>query len=359
MRVALLGTVNQFGTGPLEVRRRSIPVGIEYLPPESSMIKITLPYHMRVPFFVHIINRFIPHLDSLCWDGGFPSYIHVKRDIDLVHSVFLGHWALYDKPWIHDTDGTLWAYLTRVRGARPEEIGLTMKLAGKILSQRKCRKLICWTKFAAEEASEKYCVPDEKITVIPPAVSVPEKRPKKETDDKTILYVGTDWRLKGGDTVLKVFRILSNRDESIRLLYVGPCPPAFQDSITRNPNILWFPSIPHSQVLREVMPGADLVFIPARAEAFGLSILEAMSFGIPAVISPTSSAGELVIHGVNGLVNDQPGLSSYVNLIHSMIDDDVLRERLGKNASAKARRDFSPEIIGRRLKEVYEECLGR
>ena len=61
-----------------------------------------------------------------------------------------------------------------------------------------------------------------------------------------------------------------------------------------------------------ILPVADLFVLPSQTESFGLSALEAMSCGVPAMVSDTGGLPELVTHGVDGFllpVGDVSGMS--------------------------------------------------
>ncbi len=49
-----------------------------------------------------------------------------------------------------------------------------------------------------------------------------------------------------------------------------------------------------------ILPIADLFVLPSQTESFGLSALEAMSCGVPAMVSDTGGLPELVTNGVDG-----------------------------------------------------------
>lgn len=61
-----------------------------------------------------------------------------------------------------------------------------------------------------------------------------------------------------------------------------------------------------------ILPVADLFVLPSQTESFGLSALEAMSCGVPALVSDTGGLPELVTNGVDGFllpVGDVTGMS--------------------------------------------------
>src|SRR5690606_39836442 len=76
---------------------------------------------------------------------------------------------------------------------------------------------------------------------------------------------------------------------------------------------------------------SDIYVHPTLNDSFGMAPLEAMSFGLPVVLSPTPWCGfaQYVTPGSEALVLDHPEdaaqLATYIQRLH---DDDNLRQRL-------------------------------
>ncbi|MBC8162099.1 MAG: glycosyltransferase [Roseiflexaceae bacterium] len=106
---------------------------------------------------------------------------------------------------------------------------------------------------------------------------------------------------------------------------------------------------------------ADVFVLPAqlRAEALGLSQIEAMASGVPCVCTElgtgTSYANQ---HGVTGLVvppGDTGALAAAINLL---LADPALRLRYGTAARERATALFSRDRMVGAIEQVYAEALG-
>lgn len=103
----------------------------------------------------------------------------------------------------------------------------------------------------------------------------------------------------------------------------------------------------------------DVFVLPSvSAEAFGITLIEAMAAGRPVVASRIGGVPEIIDDGVNGLLFepwDSSGLSEAVNTI---LENPKLAEDLGMRAHRSAEENYSWPRVARRIEEVYMEVVG-
>jgi glycosyltransferase involved in cell wall biosynthesis len=107
-----------------------------------------------------------------------------------------------------------------------------------------------------------------------------------------------------------------------------------------------------AQEIANVCLAGDLFFWPALREAYGMAILEALSFGLPVVACDEGGVADLVEHGVNGLLASQRSADTLAGHVDLLIADRQLRERLGAQAAARVAEHHSRAAAGRRLAGV-------
>lgn len=104
-----------------------------------------------------------------------------------------------------------------------------------------------------------------------------------------------------------------------------------------------------------LLAGATMAVVPSVwAEAFGLTVVEAMAAGVPVIASRTGGIPELIEHGTSGVLVEPNDEISLAREIARLRDDDPLRARLGAAARARARERFSLERVGADLARVIE-----
>jgi glycosyltransferase involved in cell wall biosynthesis len=106
--------------------------------------------------------------------------------------------------------------------------------------------------------------------------------------------------------------------------------------------------------LDAVFRAADAFVYPSLYEGFGLPVLEAMTRGIPAIVSNTSSLPEVTGDGAIG-VNPR-SIREIASAIETLCTDVGLAERLAAAGRLRAER-FSWDETARRTLEVYERAL--
>jgi len=109
--------------------------------------------------------------------------------------------------------------------------------------------------------------------------------------------------------------------------------------------------------VRSLLTHAELLVHPARAEGFGLAILEAMAAGKPVVATRSGGPEEIVEDGVSGLLvpaADPPALGAALGRV---LGDAALASALARGARRRARR-FTLAASARKTEEVYDGLLA-
>src|SRR5262249_37663773 len=90
---------------------------------------------------------------------------------------------------------------------------------------------------------------------------------------------------------------------------------------------------------------ADVGFYASDAESFCLSILEGMCFGCPSVSTRVGGIPEVVEDKESGLLVPPGDVAALAEALETLIKDEPRRRALGSAARARAREQFSAEVI--------------
>ena len=147
-------------------------------------------------------------------------------------------------------------------------------------------------------------VPDSKLRVVPlmydtNSTSAGKIYPDRFTDAQPmkVLFLGSLIIRKGIGAMLEAVKILNTHP--IEFWFVGQEGIRLPDELQHNKRVHWVGPVPRSktaQYFRE----SDLFIFPTLSDGFGLTQLEAMSYGMPVIAS--RQCGEVVDHECNGLV---------------------------------------------------------
>lgn len=107
---------------------------------------------------------------------------------------------------------------------------------------------------------------------------------------------------------------------------------------------------------------ADLFVLPAtmRAEAFGTVLLEAMASGLACITTELSTGTSHVVQdGVTGLVVQPGSPPALAGAINTLLEDDLLRCRMGEAGRKRVRSEFTLETMAVRVEGIYRQVLER
>lgn len=102
---------------------------------------------------------------------------------------------------------------------------------------------------------------------------------------------------------------------------------------------------------------ADVLLLTSNYEGWGLTVIEAASFGLPIIMTDVGCAGEVIKNGKSGLVvpiGDQEALE---RAMVKLVEDEELKEKLGKNARQSASRLPDKEETLNLYKKSQSLCL--
>ena len=86
------------------------------------------------------------------------------------------------------------------------------------------------------------------------------------------------------------------------------------------------------------------------------ALLEAMACGCAIVTTATCMIPEIVKHGENGMIsNNEDELSEYID---QLMDDEDLRNKLGKAARETIVKDFSEDKFTDKWNKIFDYAYG-
>ena len=108
--------------------------------------------------------------------------------------------------------------------------------------------------------------------------------------------------------------------------------------------------------VRRVLAAADFFVLPSRNEGLSFALLEAMSYGLPPVVSNAPGNPEAV--GDAGIVVKPGDVDGFRSAFELLALDEVERRKLGERARARVAERFSGTRMLEQTRAVYDEVLG-
>jgi glycosyltransferase involved in cell wall biosynthesis len=217
--------------------------------------------------------------------------------------------------------------------------------------------LVVWHLWGRRSLRNAYGVPDEKISVIPPGMDLTRWRvlPRAAPEDRPVrlLFVGGDFRRKGGDTLLATFR--ERLAASCELDIVT----RDQVDVGGTPGVRIHHNLgPNAPGLMALYERADIFIFPTLADAMPLAISEAFACGLPVISTAVGAIREQVEEGVTGFLVPPGDASALGDAAVALVRDPALRFRMGIAARRVAEARFSAEANYRALLDVCKRVVA-
>lgn len=165
-----------------------------------------------------------------------------------------------------------------------------------------------------------------------------------------LIFVGTNSIRKGFDLLPKIMQQLG---DGFQLFYTSSA-----DAYQPLPkNMIQLPPQKTAQDLANTYRTMDALIFPSRLEGFGLVVAEAMTCGLPVVISDNSALTELVDHGETGLLCPQDDIDAFADAVRQLAGDQALRARLATAARQHAEQNFRIDQMVEYYISVYCNVL--
>lgn len=207
--------------------------------------------------------------------------------------------------------------------------------------------------------------------IVPLGVDLTETRPDAESfrqrhpslnGQKIVLFLSRLDAKKGLDLLIPALGGLTTRGQNFTFVLGGSGEPDYEEDIRKQ---LHWHGLSNRTILTGFVDGktkwsifkeADIFVLPSYHENFGLAVVEAMSVGLPVVISDQVGIHRDVYEAGAGLVVPQ-NTEELANAIGLLLDNCDLRETMGKKARQLVEGRFSWDLAAKELNWIYKDVL--
>ncbi len=211
----------------------------------------------------------------------------------------------------------------------------------------------------------------ERIRVVPCGVDLESFRPDgpiapRPANVLRVLVVTRLVRRKGVDDVIRAVARLQNTE---LVVAGGPERSALADdpeacrlmelarSLGVLPRVRLMGRVPHDDV-PALLRSADVVACCPWYEPFGIVPIEAMACGVPVVGSAVGGLLDTVVDGITGRHVPPRDPESVTRALEELLEDTVLRARLGAGAAVRAHLAYGWDRVARLTRSAYRSLSG-
>lgn len=310
-----------------QLKKRGIRTEITWLPHRAEYAPWTVPVP-RPPDWANIV-----HVNTWLHPRFIPRHLAVVATLH--HSIH--HPALEPyKGWLRSAYHRYW--IRRIERS-------TMQRADGVVAV---------SRFAADTA--RRAVLDRAMDVIHNGVDLQQFKPLPKRQSHRpfrLLYVGSWMARKGVDLLAPIMRELG---AGFELRYTGGAAPDRHKS-QMPANMHDIGRLKGEEAVARAMQDADALLFPSRSEGLPLSVLEAMSCGLPVIATRGSSLTEVVENGLTGILCAQDDVRAFSAAVRRLADQPKLAMVMGQAARTTSQHRFGIDVMVDAYLAAYRSCL--
>ncbi len=165
-----------------------------------------------------------------------------------------------------------------------------------------------------------------------------------------ILFVGTDWKRKGGPELVRAFERVRRRFPTARLQVVG-CSPALNA-----PGVEVIGRLP-LEAMPQYYLRASVYCLPTRVEPFGATIVEAMAYRLPVVATRVGAVPDMVEDHHTGYLIAPGDVDGLAAALERLLSSPETCRRFGEAGYRLVMDRYRWERVGERIRQHVLRAL--
>jgi glycosyltransferase involved in cell wall biosynthesis len=165
--------------------------------------------------------------------------------------------------------------------------------------------------------------------------------------------------------LLEAARELRREHNDIVFVFVGSggldlhnCEAALRDDVARHQlqhNVRFVGEVEHVEAF---LQASDVFVFPSENDAFPLALVEAMACGLPCVATSVGGIGDIITHGVDGLLVRSGDRGQVECAIRDLSRDPRLRAALGNAAVSTVRDRYGIKAVADRYDALFTTLMA-
>lgn len=178
------------------------------------------------------------------------------------------------------------------------------------------------------------------------------------SDDGIVLFIGRINPIKNLEALIDAWPIVRAKASDLLLEIVGDGDPAYVSTLRQRVSRIGvdssvvFRGFLGGEAKQRVLSGARMFVLPSHHENFGIAALEAVSAGLPVVLSRNVQLADFVMREQLGKISDTTP-NALAESILAVSRDNSLLDRVHTRGPQVVSANFSPATIGQLLSQMY------
>jgi len=201
---------------------------------------------------------------------------------------------------------------------------------------------------------EEYGIPQDRVARVYAGSNArvsAEKTVNMDYAQPEILFVGLDWKRKGGPDLVEAYKRVRETCPEARLTIVGASPEL---------------QIPNCEVIGKVSPDeldsyyqrASIFCLPTYLEPFGIVFIEAMTAHLPIVATRVGAIPDFVEEGKNGFLVEPGDVPAIADALLQLLKNPQLCQSFGKSSFQLTQDRYSWDAVGGKFQQHIVKTLA-
>lgn len=216
-------------------------------------------------------------------------------------------------------------------------------------SYQRSAYIYTWSRRVRESLLEDYGLAPERVIAIGGGVglALPAGRRRPAEAAPTALFIGSDFRRKGGDVLLRAFALARQQTPAARLEVIT------RDVIPADlplAGVTVHPPRWDRELVLDRLAAVDVLVLPSRLETWGDVLLEAMAYSLPCIGVSGLSMEEIVVPENTGLLVPPEDPQALADALSRVFANPELSQTWGRAGRQRLEQLFTwPQVIERLL----------
>lgn len=232
---------------------------------------------------------------------------------------------------------------------------------------QKCRYAIFSSQWSANLATDIYGINSTKVHVVPFGANIDAPFSTenitaiindRKPDPIKLIFIGREWERKGGDIVFEVAKKLHASGHRVLVNFIGCLPPShieIPDYIHCH-GFISKKSEKNREIINRLLSESHFLFVPSRAEAYGIVFCEANSFALPCITSHIGGIPTIVKNNINGMTFslDTP-INTFCDYITDLMKDFTAYRTLALSSFNEYQQRLNWEVAAKEVIKLIRE----
>jgi len=168
----------------------------------------------------------------------------------------------------------------------------------------------------------------------------------KSYRERVLLFVGRDFKRKGGEDLLQAFEIAKKKFKDAKLIIVGCRPRVRIDGVEVVGKL-------NPDQLQKYYERAQIFVMPSLFEPWGNVWIEAMTYKLPCIGSDVGSIPYIIEHGKTGFIVKPKNPKEIAERVIYLFENPHMMEKFGREGFLRAVNNFTWEkVVGTIVEEI-------